>query len=786
MLLLGEEPARISKSDAVLHVCGQYMRPLISGISNIIWLISNPQLLTPALARQYQHVFVSSIQFLEHLDSRGIRNASYLPQCTDLEEFSPPQVGAERPIKYFFAGNMRADFRRGNVELMLHLGAEIEIVGRGWKKLGHPTQPVAEWIQTKELAGKYRKSRFVFNNHRRLMGDFGFTNNRMFDALACGARVISDETYIPPEFKDYVIVLRNEEMHRQNLERLERLPPIAPADIVELRKVLQQTYSFDHAAAQIIDKAKEIAATGRAHKAMRDILAERPPAQRKSKAAIIVLDDADIFRRSLPLLAEHLIWQANASVPDASVIVSHSDLPLAASAMPDRDLLVALSPYDRVARDDGTVNSALADFIRRYDFISQIFRDRNLSARAQFVDMAHESFDSSAEDEIKRALVKAFADLEKTCITELSFSMQNFHAALLGQAEASAESICSTAVDYLDGLAARFDADVSTLNPAEIVANYNRAAPQIFYDDITRNLAYHLAIEARFSGKLQRLRLPAEQELPQLPTISIEPRANSPRLDSPIGVFIHVYYLDTIPALKGLLEKLPVSFDLHISTDTEDKKKTLEQEFADRRCIVRVFQNRGRDIYPKIFGWKEEHARYEIALHLHGKQSPHVKEAARTWFEDVADCLVPDAETVNSILALFKNVRTIGMIGPRPYPPIANNIHWRNNAMIGRAVLHRMNLSPDLVDQPVRFPAGSMFWCRPAALKSLFDLDFRADDFPAERGQLDGTLGHALERCLSISCLAAGLKYLEIAPQREGQGQLGVKAIRDLLGADAA
>ncbi len=46
------------------------------------------------------------------------------------------------------------------------------------------------------------------------------------------------------------------------------------------------------------------------------------------------------------------------------------------------------------------------------------------------------------------------------------------------------------------------------------------------------------------------------------------------------------------------------------------------------------------------------------------------------------------------------------------------------------------------------FPADSMFWYRPAALKGLLDKDWKIDDFPEEAGQSDGTIMHALERLI--------------------------------------
>ena len=65
-------------------------------------------------------------------------------------------------------------------------------------------------------------------------------------------------------------------------------------------------------------------------------------------------------------------------------------------------------------------------------------------------------------------------------------------------------------------------------------------------------------------------------------------------------------------------------------------------------------------------------------------------------------------------------------------------------------------------DNALRFPVGSMFWARSAALKPLLDLDLQPQHFPPEAGQVDGTLAHAIERMLGVTCRAGGYHLLPV------------------------
>lgn len=244
-------------------------------------------------------------------------------------------------------------------------------------------------------------------------------------------------------------------------------------------------------------------------------------------------------------------------------------------------------------------------------------------------------------------------------------------------------------------------------------------------------------------------------------SLPLQPRRQPPAPPPDLGVFLHLYHDDLAPAFAARLRHIAVPFRLYVSTDSAAKAARIARHLPE--AGIRVLENRGRDIWPKLYGFGDAHDRHALVLHLHGKKSPH-SDRLDSWLAHILDCLIGAPGEVNRILSFFASIPRLGMVVPVTFKGVLAAAHWGANREIARELAWRMGLRDPLPgDEALRFPVGSMFWARTAAIRPLLDLRLRPGHFPPEAGQVDGTLAHAIERMLGVACTATGHHILPVA-----------------------
>lgn len=225
-----------------------------------------------------------------------------------------------------------------------------------------------------------------------------------------------------------------------------------------------------------------------------------------------------------------------------------------------------------------------------------------------------------------------------------------------------------------------------------------------------------------------------------------------------IVVFVHVHYPDVWADLARLLvERMPVAFRLVITSSLPPADIVLPETPLLSGVGIIAAENRGRDIRPFLAAFAETRG-YSLALKLHTKRSDHRLDGT-AWRDDLVGSLLPSREGVSRLLAAFEADAGIGLAAPDgallPLEPwILRNMKGMRRA----AAALGMPFDQAEIDL-ASFIAGSMFWFRPAALGGMGTPALQ-DLFEPERGQVDGTIAHALERLIGLNALQKGFRLV--------------------------
>lgn len=232
------------------------------------------------------------------------------------------------------------------------------------------------------------------------------------------------------------------------------------------------------------------------------------------------------------------------------------------------------------------------------------------------------------------------------------------------------------------------------------------------------------------------------------------PRGNKESRDVLIGVHLHLYYEDLLDEFCEYLNNIPERFDLYISCKKDSDKLMIQNRAKQithvNKVVVKVTQNRGRDIAPFYVLFCKELMKYECVLHIHSKKSLYTGSEKANWRHEALDGVLKNEEMVRETLRLLRSEKPeVGLVFgemTKMLPLMA--LHWLRNVPKGMEILRRLQVPFD--NHMFFYPVGSFFWAKTEAIRPLFQLGLTYGDFDEEKGQIDGTLAHALERVIAF------------------------------------
>jgi O-antigen biosynthesis protein len=251
--------------DVVLCLRGLHAYPPRPGALNTLWVISHPDDVGSDECAAYDHVFVASESYADHLRSVLDVPVTQLDQATDTSRFMPVPADPDLAARLLFVGSARPGAERPAISWAVELGAPLTVYGKRWEDKLPDGVLRAEYFPNERVQDLYASADIVLSDHWGDMADNGFVSNRVFDALACGAFVISDHvTGIEHLFGDAVPTFSTKEELGALLDRYVDDPAerrrLAEAGMA----IVRDKHSFDVRARQFTDAiAAQLAARPR-------------------------------------------------------------------------------------------------------------------------------------------------------------------------------------------------------------------------------------------------------------------------------------------------------------------------------------------------------------------------------------------------------------------------------------------------------------------------------------------------------------------------------------------
>ncbi len=217
-----------------------------------------------------------------------------------------------------------------------------------------------------------------------------------------------------------------------------------------------------------------------------------------------------------------------------------------------------------------------------------------------------------------------------------------------------------------------------------------------------------------------------------------------------IAIVAHIYYSDLVPELLDQISNVTENFDLIVTLPDWGVDKIKAQiKKSHPNVSFCCLPNRGRDIGPfleilPILLQRNYDAILKIqtkrGYYLGGRLQP---ELGKLWRKIAFNYLLGSPEIACSIIAAFRNLPDLLMVGPEPFYLPHSEYPYHDGGKLAKLYI------PEAASKGSNgFFAGTMFWFRPSCLRPLVSgpNSLSIESFEPDNTANDGQAAHLVER----------------------------------------
>ncbi|MDQ0895400.1 hypothetical protein QFZ26_002955 [Agromyces ramosus] len=249
----------VADVDVVITLRGLARLDRVDGAVNVLWVISHPELVTDEELRAHDVVYAASVGWAERRRRESRVQVAPLLQATNPTRFRPDPATRQR-AGVLFVGTTRG-IERPAVLWAVDAGAEVEIHGHGWEEYVPAERIASTHMPNRVLPKAYAAADVVLNDHWSDMAHEGFVSNRVFDAVASGAVVVSDRVEGLDEISPVLIRTFGSRDELAGLLRAEDRPGLAERAIEASR--VGAAHSFDVRVSRMVSDVNRLIGSSR-------------------------------------------------------------------------------------------------------------------------------------------------------------------------------------------------------------------------------------------------------------------------------------------------------------------------------------------------------------------------------------------------------------------------------------------------------------------------------------------------------------------------------------------
>lgn len=207
--------------DVNLVIRGLHRSSPNPGKVNILWIISHPEKVTAGELAAFDIVYAASNSWARWAKEEFGIEVRPLLQATDPTRFNYLTRTEPPASDVVFVGGHYESRERKVVLDALESGVDLKVYGPGWQGVVPESKMGGLYVANDQLADVYRDAQFVLADHWDHMASEGFIQNRIFDAVASGCRVITDPVKDLREvFGEEVLEANNADDIRRHVEQV--------------------------------------------------------------------------------------------------------------------------------------------------------------------------------------------------------------------------------------------------------------------------------------------------------------------------------------------------------------------------------------------------------------------------------------------------------------------------------------------------------------------------------------------------------------------------------------